>query len=701
MDDFDNIDVGGGWSPAIDYTPTFDNSFWSDIGDIDTKYGSVDVPDLSTLPSADYSNEGNNYPTPESTQGSGGSPVNSSTSGSSLNLSGLANLFKSLTQNSKGELDYAKILPLLYGLYGAAQPNSRTQQAGYQGGIPRYTATRQAAGPGQRLSGNVLFSKPDGTVVNPSSATAPTAVAPSAPAAPSERGGSGADSFRKDAYRAPTYADDPEYIRLRDAARRARPGGESMTMDVKPEEQALDRYVRARTGPSVIAAAQGGTLHSGGFVIPADVVSHMGNGSSDAGLKLLASKLGAKPIKGGGDGMSDSIPTTIDGREKALVAHEEAYLTPQQVARIGGGDASKGAKKLREMMARIREARTGTTEQGKQINPAKFMPGGSVHRYAAGGATGVTGVSAAANAGVTGTEESLANWAGPYVTDMLAKGQALSELPFEQYSGPLTAGPSALQTQAFNTAGTLQPSSAIGQAAGTAGGLATAFQNLNYNPVGSTFDTAAAQQYMNPYLSAALDPQLKELQRQNQIANLEAAGRLTRAGAFGGGRQAVMNAENQRNMLDKTNQLLSQGYSTAYDKAMAQFNADQQRKVQEAQFGSTLGLQGLQGATQAAQTQGQLGVAQSAADLNALKTQADLGAVQQGLAQADVAANRAAFEEARVNPFKMVQFQQSLLQGLPLAATTYNQAPTNNLTQFAQGLTTLQGALKALGITPG
>ena len=45
----------------------------------------------------------------------------------------------------------------------------------------------------------------------------------------------------------------------------------------------------------------------------------------------------------------------------------------------------------------------------------------------------------------TGQESNLSNWAGPYVTDMLAKGQALSEMPYEQYQGALTAGPSQLQ----------------------------------------------------------------------------------------------------------------------------------------------------------------------------------------------------------------------------------------------------------------
>jgi len=109
--------------------------------------------------------------------------------------------------------------------------------------------------------------------------------------------------------------------------------------------------------------AKGGDLEDGGFVIPADVVSHLGNGSTDAGLAVLAKKYGAKPIKGDGDGMSDSIPTTIEGREKARVADGEAYIPKDVVRKLGGPE------KLYAMMDRVRKARTGTAKQGKEINP--------------------------------------------------------------------------------------------------------------------------------------------------------------------------------------------------------------------------------------------------------------------------------------------------------------------------------------------
>jgi len=110
-----------------------------------------------------------------------------------------------------------------------------------------------------------------------------------------------------------------------------------------------------------------GGLKEGSFIIPADVVAHIGNGSSEAGLKALSKKYGATPIKGPGDGMSDSIPTTIEGRQRARVADGEAIISPAMTAKVG-------PKQLYSMLDKVRKARTGTTKQGKQINPMRYLP---------------------------------------------------------------------------------------------------------------------------------------------------------------------------------------------------------------------------------------------------------------------------------------------------------------------------------------
>lgn len=817
------------------------------------------------------------------------------------------------------------------------------------------------------------------------------------------------------------------------------------------------QYIYSRPG---VSRLRKGGLAADGFVVPADVVSHFGNGSSEAGLEFLAQELGAKPIKGEGDGMSDSIPTTIDGKQPARVANDEAFISPEMVKRLGGGNTERGAKKLYAMMDRIRKARTGTTEQGKEINPEKFMPGGKVDRYQTGGTTTTSGGS------------SLAEWAGPYVADMLGKGKALSEMPYQAYTGQLTAGASPLQEQAFGIAGALKTPAAIGQAAQTAGGLASTLGQLGYTPatfgsqfaapgayqamqmpsysalsaqnVGSTFQAPAAyqtgvfgnqfaapgtyqsmetpsysalsaqnvgstftapsayqametpgysplavqgvsstfqapqayqtgtftnqfaaptgaytpgtfdtemfgteqaQRYMSPFVQQALTPQLREAQRQAEITRAADAARMAKAGAFGGSRQAIMESEAQRNLLNRLSDITGTGYATAYDKAQQAFTQDQARRLQaqqaaegakqfgagqamtaaqlaaqyglsaeqareasrqfgaqqgltaattagsqalqaalanqqagltagqaninaaleaarmreasrqfgaqqgltaattagsqalqaalanqqagltagqaninaaleasrqreasrqfgagqgmtaaqlaaqyglagqqateasrqfgaqqglaaattagsqalqaalanqqagltagqaninaaleasrqreasrqfgagqgmtaaqlaaqyglagqqaseaSRQFGATYGLQGLQSALQAAQTQGQLGATQQAADINNLRALAEMGATQRGIEAEGVAADKAQFEEARLNPYKMLQFQQSLLQGLPLAAQTVVQPGQSNLQQFAGGFTTIAQLLQSLGL---
>ena len=123
----------------------------------------------------------------------------------------------------------------------------------------------------------------------------------------------------------------------------------------------------------LLSLAAGG-MSKGGFVVPADVVSALGNGSTAAGLRALKVKLGdVKQIRGKGDGLSDSIPTSIDGRQPARVADGEAYIAPKTVAAVGGGDMKKGAKKLYAMLDNVRKAAHGKTTQQRKVNPAKAL----------------------------------------------------------------------------------------------------------------------------------------------------------------------------------------------------------------------------------------------------------------------------------------------------------------------------------------
>jgi len=79
-------------------------------------------------------------------------------------------------------------------------------------------------------------------------------------------------------------------------------------------------------------------------------------------------------LKGAEDGMADKIPATIDDKQPARLSGGEFVIPADVVSHLGNGNSEAGAKQLYGMMDRIRHARTGTKEQGKQINPAKFTP---------------------------------------------------------------------------------------------------------------------------------------------------------------------------------------------------------------------------------------------------------------------------------------------------------------------------------------
>lgn len=166
------------------------------------------------------------------------------------------------------------------------------------------------------------------------------------------------------------------------------------------------------------------------------------------------------------------------------------------------------------------------------------------------------------------TEYGPSSWYGPYITDYLDKQKALSGMAFTPYSGPLTAGPSDLQNKYFSGVGSLTVPAQYGAAT-------TAMTDV----MGSKFTPEAVQQYMNPYLQASLNPQLEEARRQADITRMQNASRLAQAGAFGGSRQAIMDAETQRNLGTTLANITGTGYNTAYDKAIAQYNADLARKA--------------------------------------------------------------------------------------------------------------------------
>jgi len=294
---------------------------------------------------------------------------------------------------------------------------------------------------------------------------------------------------------------------------------------------------------------------------------------------------------------------------------------------------------------------------------------------------GGTAASALPAAGGT-SEQTLSSWAGPYVTNMLGKAQAISNEPYQVYGGPMTAGTSNLQNKVFQGLGNLSFPSQLGQTFSSTGayqpptmstGTGTGIGGLSTGAgtTGTTGTTGTpgtmgiASQYMNPYLQSVLDPQLAELRRQNDITNMNANAKLTSQGAFGGGRQAITNAENNRNMMQEMNKTIGQGYSNAYDRAMGQFNTEQ----------------------------GQ------AKDLTNML--ANLGGVQRGIEQEGITADYNEFLTQRDDPMKKTQYLQSMLQGLPISTVTNSPLKPSGLGQLAEiggSMDSLEATLKKLGV---
>ena len=98
-------------------------------------------------------------------------------------------------------------------------------------------------------------------------------------------------------------------------------------------------------------------------------------GFAQGGLTGLPEyQAGGKLLRGPGDGMSDDIKANIDGKQEARLADGEFVVPADVVSHLGNGSTEAGAKKLYAMMDRIRNARTGSTKQGREINPNKFLP---------------------------------------------------------------------------------------------------------------------------------------------------------------------------------------------------------------------------------------------------------------------------------------------------------------------------------------
>lgn len=311
-----------------------------------------------------------------------------------------------------------------------------------------------------------------------------------------------------------------------------------------------------------------------------------------------------------------------------------------------------------------------------------FQPIGKRMTLEGGGKGGGSAPSATSQ---TVTNTSIPDYAKPYVETMLGKTQALTDInqnPYQTYGGQRIAEFSPLQQQAFSNVANMQTAPQLGQATNLAGisgigSLGTANQMAGagnqYNQMAT--NPYATQAFMNPYLNASLQPQLAEIGRQYDITGQQEKSQATGQGAFGGNRQALMQAENARNKNTAMNTAIGQGYNNAFNQAQ-----------QAQQFGANLGLQGLQGALSgygqagaAAGTLGQLGQTEFGQQQGINTAQQQVGAVQQAQAQQNLDQGYQDFLKQQNYPYQQLAFMSDMTRGLPLsqsAATQYTAPPS-------------------------
>ena len=325
----------------------------------------------------------------------------------------------------------------------------------------------------------------------------------------------------------------------------------------------------------------------------------------------------------------------------------------------------------------------------------KFLTGQQFALYLGGGGGGSPGPTTS-----TTQTSNIPEYARPYVETMLgatqqqlfntAPGpdgttQITSVKPYQAFGaqvdggqaglgpGEMAAARSAyaqfdpLQNQAYQTASGLETGTAMqagmgGTAAGTAQALGAGQQYARQatNP----YATAA---YMSPYMQNVVDVQQREARRMSDIAGTQQRGQATQAGAFGGSRQAIMEAERQRNLATQQGTIQAQGLQSAFDQA---------RQAQ--QFGANLGLQG----AQAGIAGGQQLYGQGAGNLG---LQSQYGAQRQAYDQNVLNQAIQNYAMTQQYPQQQLAFMNAQLRGLPMQSSTTQsyQAPPSYLSQAA------------------
>lgn len=251
----------------------------------------------------------------------------------------------------------------------------------------------------------------------------------------------------------------------------------------------------------------------------------------------------------------------------------------------------------------------------------------------------------------TVTQTNLPTYLEPYVTRNVAAAESVASTPYQAYGGQrladFTPGQQAVQQ---NVMGMQTP----GQFGVANQATTDVLSNSWTNP-----GTAAA--FMNPYQQNVTDIAKREAQRQSDIQGVASDAQFAKAGAFGGSRQGIIDAERQRNLAQQQQDIQAQGANQAYQQGMQQYNAQQAQ---------TAG---------AAQQLAGLGTAQQQADLARLGAQGAVGAQQQALTQQGLEQQYQDFLNQRDYGKQQANWMAGIIHGTPYTAqsnvTGYTAAP--------------------------
>ena len=285
------------------------------------------------------------------------------------------------------------------------------------------------------------------------------------------------------------------------------------------------------------------------------------------------------------------------------------------------------------------------------------------------------------------SQVTIPEYARPYMERLLGKAEAASETGYKTYGGERIAGATPEQKAARENVAGMGPAAGYdaGMGMATAGGMAgLSSAGAGQQYMGMVTDPGAQRAFMSPYMQNVVDVQKAEAIRDygRQLPGQQAA--ATRAGAFGGSRQAIVEAEGQRNLQNQLAQIQATGGQKAYEAAQ-----------QSMQFGSDLGLRGYgqaaQAGIQAAGTLGQLGGAQQQSALDLAKAQEAFGSLsgQENQARLDMAYQD--FLNQQRYPYTQMGFMSDILRGSGNLAGTggyamYQQPPSATQQMVGPGL---------------